>query len=298
MARRLPPLSTLPSFEAAARHLSFSKAAEELHVTHGAVSRAIRHLEDQLGTQLFVRATRSVKLTPAGSAYAAEVRDALDRLASATRATAVQESSNVLNVSTLDAFASKWLVPRLFRFRRAHGDIDVRLSTSEKLANFVSDGMDVAVRYGRGRYPNLRADLLMEEDAFPVCSPKLLTGPHPLRTPADLKYHTLIHDDFHIDWAMWLRTAGIDGVDPHRGPSFYSSDHALQAAIQGDGVVLGRGPLVRDDIARGLLVRPFEFSLPAQSAYYVVYPPRALQDPKVKAFRDWLLAEAVGETFR
>jgi len=294
MARRLPPLSTLPSFEAAARHLSFSKAAEELHVTHGAVSRAIRHLEDQLGARLFVRGTRSVKLTPAGSTFAAEVRDALDRLAAAARAASVQDASNVLNVSTLDAFASKWLVPRLFRFRRVCGDIDVRLSTSEKLANFVSDNIDIAVRYGRGRYPGVTAELLMEDEAFPVCSPKLLEGPHPLRTPQDLKHHTLIHDDFHIDWATWLRAAGIEGVDPHRGPAFYSSEHALQAAIQGEGVVLGRGPLVRDDLVKGVLVRPFALSLPAELAYYVAYLPRALQDPKVKAFRDWLKEEAAG----
>lgn len=292
MARRLPPLTTLPSFEAAARHLSFSKAAEELHVTHGAVSRAIRHLEDRLGVRLFVRETRAVRLTPVGAAYAADVREALDHLAGATIAATGQQTSGVLNVSTLDSFAAKWLVPRLFRFRRLHGDIDVRLSTTEKLANFVSDGLDIGIRYGRGRYPDLKAELLLEEDVSPVCSPKLLEAPHPLRTPADLKHHTLIHDDFHIDWAVWLRTAGVEGVDPYRGPTFYSSGHAVQAAIMGDGVALGRSALVADDLAAGRLVQPFSFHLPAGQAYYVVYPPRALQRYKVKAFRDWLVAEA------
>jgi LysR family glycine cleavage system transcriptional activator len=266
MPRRLPPLNALPSFEAAARHLSFSKAADELHVTHGAVSRAVRHLEDQLGAKLFVRATRSVRLTAIGASYAAEVRDVLDHLAAATIAATGQQSSGMLNVSTLDSFAAKWLVPRLFRFRRAHADVEVRLVTSERLADFVSDGIDIAVRYGRGQYPGLKAELLMEEGVFPVCSPKLLEGPHPLRAPADLKHHTLIHDDFHIDWSMWLRTAGVEGVDPHRGPRLHSSDHAVQAAVQGEGVVLGRSGLVGDDLAAGRLVRPFTLSLPAELA--------------------------------
>jgi LysR family glycine cleavage system transcriptional activator len=298
MSRRLPPLNALPSFEAAARHLSFSKAADELHVTHGAVSRAVRHLENRLGVQLFVRATRSVRLTPIGSSYAAEVRQALDHLAAATIATTEQPSSGVLNASTMDSFAAKWLVPRLFRFRRAHGGIDVRLSTSEKLADFVSDGIDIAIRYGHGQYTGLKSELLMKEDVSPVCSPKLLEGPHPLRTPADLKHHTLIHDHFHIDWAMWLRIAGIEGVDPHRGPTFHSSEHAVQAAVQGEGVVLGRSALVGDDLAAGRLVRPFAFRLPARLAYYVAYPPRALQRHKVKVFRDWLFAEVAGEAPR
>lgn len=298
MARRLPPLNTLPSFEAAARHLSFSKAADELHVTHGAVSRAIRHLEEHLGVRLFVRATRSVRLTAVGSAYANEIREALDRIAAATVTTRGPQSSGALNVSTLDSLAAKWLVPRLFRFRRAHGDIDVRLSTSEKLADFVSDGIDIVIRYGRGQYPGLEVELLLEEDVFPVCSPAFLQGPNPLRTPADLVHHTLIHDDFHIDWAMWLRTAGVEGVDPHRGPAYHSSEHAVQAAVLGEGIVLGRSALVADDLAEGRLVRPFEFRLPAGLAYYVAYPPRSLQHHKVKAFRDWLFAEVAGESPR
>src|SRR5262245_12380423 len=290
MRRGLPPLNTLPSFEAAARHLSFSKAAEELHVTHGAVSRSIRHLEQFLGVQLFVRATRAVRLTAAGAAYAADVRQGLERLLAATLTINGQHSS-ILNVSTLDSFASKWLVPRLFKFRRAYGDIDVRLSTSEKLADFISDGIEVAVRYGRGQYPGVHTELLMQEDLSPVCSPQLLQGPHPLRTPEDLKFHTLIHNDFPIDWAMWLRMAGVDGVDPHKGPSFYSSEHVVQAAVQGDGVALGRSSLVDDDIAAGRLVRPFEIRLSAGLAYYLVYPPAALKRPKIRNFRDWIITE-------
>src|SRR3990170_2782178 len=254
MSQQLPPLTTLRSFEASARLLSFSKAADELHVTHGAVSRAVRHLEDHVGVKLFKRSVRAVNLTPTGAAYAASVRDVLGRLATATAVIMDQQSMGVLNISTLDSFAAKWLIPRLFRFRQAHGDIEVRLATSEKLADFVNDGIDIAIRYGSGRYAGVKAELLMREDVFPVCSPLLLKGPHPLKSAADLKHHTLIHDSFEIDWAMWLKTAGVEGVDPHRGPRFESSDHAVQAAIQGEGVVLGRSALVADDLQAGRLV--------------------------------------------
>ena len=296
MSRQLPPLTTVRSFEAAARLLSFSKAADELHVTHGAVSRAVRHLEDHVGVKLFNRSVRAVNLTPTGASYARSVRDALDRLAAATAVIMDQQSMGVLNISTLDSFAAKWLIPRLFRFRQAHGGIEVRLGTSEKLADFVNDGIDIAIRYGSGRYPGIKAELLMREEVFPVCSPLLLKGPHPLKSAADLKHHTLIHDAFEIDWAMWLKTAGVEGVDPHRGPRFESSDHAVQAAVQGEGVVLGRSALVADDLRAGRLVRPFSMGLPADLAYYVAYPVQTAQRPKVRAFRDWLFEEVTRAT--
>jgi LysR family glycine cleavage system transcriptional activator len=246
MPRRLPPLNALPSFEAAARHLRFSRAADELHVTHGAVSRAVRNLEDHLGVRLMIRASRSVRLTPIGASFAAEIRNVLEHLAAAM-STATGQTSAIVAVSTIDSFAARWLMPRLFRFRRVHGDVDVRVATSERLADFVSDGIDIAIRCGAGKYPGLSAELLMQEDHFPVCSPKLLKGRHPLRKPADLAR---------------------------------------------EGVVLGRSALVADELAAGRLVRPFDLSLPAGFAYYLVYPPRALQRPSVKAFRDWLMAEA------
>jgi LysR family glycine cleavage system transcriptional activator len=288
-------MNSLKSFDAAARYLSFSKAAEELHLTHGAVSRAIRQLEDYLGTDLFKRATRSVSLTAAGATYAASIRDVLDRLAAATAEMKEGKLAGVLTVSTLDSFAAKWLVPRLFRFRRAHADIDVRLLTTQRLVDFATEEVDMAIRMGRGRWTGVQVDLLMEEDLSPVCSPALLEGPHPLRQLEDLKYHTLIHDDFPIDWTMWLKAAGVEGIDTRRGPTFNSSELALQAAIQGEGVVLGSSVLADDDIAAGKLVRPFAFSLPADLAYYIAYPPKAVGKPKVKAFRDWLLAEVKRE---
>ncbi|TWT13099.1 transcriptional regulator GcvA [Reyranella sp. CPCC 100927] len=297
MRRRLPPLSTLPSFEATARLLSFSRAADELGVTHGAVSRAVRNLEDQLGVRLMIRATRSVRLTPAGVSFAAEVADALERLAVAA-STAAGRSSSIVNVSTIDSFAARWLMPRLPRFRRAHSGIDVRVSMSERLADFVNDGIDLAIRCGGGRYPGMTSELLMTEDHFPVCSPKLLQGRRPLRSPADLLRHTLLHDVFTVDWAVWLQSAGIEHVHSQRGPTFLSSDHAIQAAVRGEGVILGRSALIADELASGRLVRPFEFKLPASFAYYAVYPARALKRASVKAFRDWLIAEARTEAKR
>lgn len=291
MPRKLPPLSPLPSFEAAARLLSFSRAAEELHVTHGAVSRAIKSLEEQLGVLLFERDTRSVRLTPVGESYAYAVREVLERLALATAMVTARHLDSTLTVSTSGGFAGKWLVPRLYRFHQAHSDIDVRVSTTGKLTNFLGDGIDIAIRYGSGDYPGLTAEYLTGEEVFPVCSPRLLEGAHPLRSPEDLRHHTLIRDTYPIDWASWLASAGVDGVNPDGGLTFDFYTFAVEAAIKGEGVALGRTLLVADDLAAGRLIRPFDHSLPARGSYYVVYPPAALRQRKVKWFRDWLFAE-------
>ncbi|MER8694494.1 transcriptional regulator GcvA [Mesorhizobium opportunistum] len=295
MPRRLPPLTALPAFDAAARHLSFSKAAEELNVTHGAVSRAIRNIEDRLGIQLFDRGTRSVRLTPVGTAYAAEVGKALDQIAAATIAATPDRSMRVLNVSTSDGFAGRWLVPRLHRFHRANADIDVRLSTSGVFADFVSDGIDIAIRYGRGDYTGVTVEFLADEEVFPVCSPELLTGEHPLRRPEDLRHHKLIHDAFRIDWAAWLDQAGVTDVDAKRGVRFDSATFAVEAAVHGEGVLLGRSALVSADLAAGRLVRPFDLALKSAARYYVVYPEGALRQKKIRAFRDWLFAEIAAD---
>jgi len=294
MPRKLPPLTTLPSFEAAARLLSFSKAADELHVTHGAISRAIKTLEDRLGVLLFERGTRAVSLTAVGEPYARAVREALDQLALATTVATTRLSNSTLNVSTSDGFAGRWLVPRLYRFHRTHDDIDVRVATTGKLTNFLGDGIDVAIRYGAGNYPGLTSEFLTGEDVSPVCSPRLLEGAHPLRSPGDLKYHTLIHDSFPIDWAAWLASTGVEGVDPHGGISFDSATFALEAAAQGEGVALGRSTLITADLAAGRLVRPFGHALKSPSSFYLVYPPDAIRQRKVRTFRDWLLAESGG----
>jgi LysR family glycine cleavage system transcriptional activator len=194
-----------------------------------------------------------------------------------------------LNVSTSDGFAGRWLVPRLYRFHRDHDDIDVRVSTTGKLTNFLADGIDVAIRYGGGSYPGLTSEFLTGEEIFPVCSPNLLEGAHRLRTPDDLKYHTLIHHGF--PWAAWLESAGVEGVDTNSGITFDSTSFAMESAAQGEGVVLGRTMLVAADLASGRLVRPFGHAMKSPSSFYVVYPPDAIRQRKVKAFRDWLLSE-------
>jgi LysR family glycine cleavage system transcriptional activator len=288
-------LTTLPAFDAAARHSSFTKAAAELHVTHGAISRAVRNLEEHLGVRLFERATRAVHLTPAGVAYAAEVSTALDRIGAATLIATATRSAGVLNVSTSDGFAGRWLVPRLHRFHRAHRDIDVRLSTSGKLTDFIRDGIDIAIRYGAGGYEGVVAEWLADEEVSPVCSPELLKGKHPLRSPRNLRHHRLIHDNFRIDWATWLKRAGLDDIDPGRGLKFDSAAYAVEAAVQGEGVLLGRSALVSADLAAGRLVRPFELALKSRWKYYVVYPEGALRHTKVRAFRDWVFREMAAD---
>lgn len=298
MARKLPPLTTLPAFDAAARLLSFTKAASELNVTHGAISRAVRHLEDMLGMRLFERGTRSVRLTAEGAAYAAEIGAALDRISVATMATAASKSSGVLNVSTSDGFAGRWLVPRLNRFHRAYPEIDVRLSTTGALTDFIRDGIDIAIRYGEGNYDKAACELLMEEDVSPVCSPELLQGSHPLRTPEDLRHHRLIHDNFRIGWSTWLQAAGLYGIDHTSGVRFETAAYAVEAAVQGEGVLLGRSALVSADLAVRRLVRPFDLALKSRWSYYVVYPEGALRHRKVRAFRDWLFSETAADAQR
>jgi LysR family transcriptional regulator, glycine cleavage system transcriptional activator len=295
MPRKLPPLTALPAFDAAARHLSFTKAAAELNQTHGAISRAVRNIEERLGIQLFERGTRAVRLTPVGSAYATEIAAALDRIGAATIVATAPRSAGVLNVSTSDGFAGRWLVPRLHRFHRANRDIDVRLSTSGVHADFISDGIDIAIRYGEGDYEGVVSEFLADEDVSPVCSPELLQGKHALRSPDDLRHHTLIHDNFRIDWATWLRQAGVDDINADRGVRFDSATFAVEAAVHGEGVLLGRSALVSADLAAGRLVRPFDLALMSRWKYYVVYPNGALRQRKVKAFRDWLLEEMAAD---
>lgn len=295
MSRKLPPLTALPAFDAAARHLSFTRAAAELNLTHGAISRAIRNLEDRLGLLLFERGTRSMKLTPAGADYAAEVAAALDRISAATIIATAPRAAGILNVSTSDGFAGRWLVPRLHRFHRANRDIDVRLSTSGVLADFVRDGIDIAIRYGTGTYDGVEAELLSEEEVFPVCSPRLLEGDHPLQAPDDLRHHTLIHDNFRIDWAAWLHHVGLEGIDARSGLSFDSATYAVEAAVHGEGVLLGRSALVSAEMAAGRLICPFDIRMKSRSKYYVVYLASALRQKKVRAFRDWLFAEMAAD---
>ena len=299
MSRRLPPLNSLRAFEAAARHLSFKKAAEELHVTPAAVSHQIRTLEEYCGAQLFHRLARALRLTEAGQAALPPLREGFDKLAEAAEAMRAGERADILTVSVAPSFGAKWLIPRLDRFRAMHPEFDVRIDASYTLVNFAADGVDVALRFGRGVYRNLRSECLMAEVSLPVCSPRLLERDPPLRRPEDLRHHTLLHvqwrteDDAALSWRMWLRAAGVEGVDAERGPRFSIEGMALEAAIAGQGVALASAALVDGDLKAGRLVRPFPASLSQATAfsYYLVYPEAKSGDPKVMAFRDWVLAE-------
>ena len=264
---RLPPLNALRAFEAAARHLSFLKAAEELHVTPGAVSQQVKSLEDQLGLALFRRLPRGVLLTDAGQLYGKRLGQIFEEIRRATAEIVRDKDLSGLTVSTMLSFAARWLIPRLGSFNLAHPDITVRVLADGRLTDFATEDVDLALRYGHGNYPGLHVELIFPETVFPVCSPALMAGPHPLLSFDDLRHHTLLHDVFTVDWAIWLHSASFDDVDPHRGPTFLSSDHAIQAALRGEGVVLGRSALVADDLGAGRLVRPFALSLPAGFAY-------------------------------
>ena len=293
--RRLPPLNALRAFEAAARHLSFTRAAGELHVTQAAISHQIKALEEWLGMALFKRQNRALLLTDAGQAYLPPLREAFDRIQDATARLQARDRSGALTVSTFTSFAAKWLVPKLGRFAAAHPDIEVRLAINDALVDLVSDTVDVGIRYGSGDWRGLRAERLMTEVVFVVCSPRLLEGPAPLRRPEDLRHHTMLHDDLPEDWDTWLEAAGVGGIKARRDLAFNHSEMVLQAAIDGLGVALGRSVLVADDLAAGRLVKPFDLELPTQAAYYLVCLEGTQDRPKVKAFRDWVMAEVARE---
>jgi LysR family glycine cleavage system transcriptional activator len=288
----LPPLNGLRAFEAAARHLSFTEAARELNVTQTAISHQIRRLEDRLGVALFRRRHKSLTLTAAGESYLPAVRQAFDGLRAATDTLLRRERRRALTVATIASFAVKWLVPRLSHFHQQHPDIEVRVTTGTALTDFRRDDVDLAIRYGLGQWPGLDAVPLVREDVFPVCSPALRDGRPGLRRPQDLAHHTLIHLTIAPDdWRVWFTAFGIEGIDPTRGPSFDLQLSAIQAAVDGLGVMLGRTALVGDDLAAGRLVAPFDLVLPAGAAYYVVTPPETADEPRVRAFREWLLSE-------
>lgn len=291
---RLPPLTSLKAFEAAARHLSFTRAAEELHVTQAAVSHQVKALEDFLGQPLFMRLTRALELTPAGEGYAPVLKEAFESIERATRRLMEdQDRQGVLNVSVSPTFLSRWLIPRLAGWQEAHPEIELRLVSTPKLADFVRDGVDVAIRHGRGVWPGLTAIRLFQARSVPVASPKLLNGPTPLKVPDDLARHTLLHDLVEPDnWRIWLMAAGVKDIDPDRGMRFGTGAEAIQAAVEGAGVALARRALIRRDIEEGRLTVPFAIPTPKNFAFYLVFPDGAAKRPKVKAFCDWALAEA------
>ena len=297
---RLPGLSAFSTFAAAARHQSFTRAAQELGVTPAAVSYLIRELEIQLGVKLFHRTKRIVRLTDAGEMLNATVANALEAIGRAVERVRDAGGQPRLKVTATPGFAMKWLVPRLNGFLERFPDVDVRIDMSRRPVDFAREDMDIAIRFGTGRYPGLQVDRLMSDTVYPICSPKLLKGPRPLRHPRDLRHFTLIHVDWQAlgetwpTWEMWMASAGVTGIDTARGIHFDQGVMAIQAAIDGHGVALGDSSLTAVDLAQGRLVRPFELALnaPAQFAYWIVVPPHTAERPLVVAFREWLLTEA------
>jgi LysR family glycine cleavage system transcriptional activator len=301
MAYRLPPLNSLRAFEAAARHMSFQKAAQELSVTPSALSYQIRQLEGFLQVPLFLRLNRAVRLTDAGQRIAPGIHDAFERLAEAMGCLNGPAPANVLTISTGPAFAAKWLSPRLHKFLERYPEIDIRISASIRLTDFRSDEVDVSIRFGGGNYSGLHVERLADEHVLPLVSPRLLEQFGGRLEPKDLGRIALLHDDSAnfmtnaVNWADWLRRARITDVDSTRGPRFSHADHALEAALDGAGIVLGRLTLSMRDIASGRLVAPFDLMVPAQAGFYFCCLPERLAEPKIKAFRDFLFSEIAAE---
>lgn len=309
----MPPLNALRAFESAARHLSFRKAAEELHVTPAAVSHQIKILEDQIGIQLFRRLTRAVELTEAGRSFLPKLSEAFEVLAQAVNKVRAHEKTGALSVNVPPSFAAKWLMPRLHRFVTAYPDIDIRISASMRLVDTRrqdgsygypdehdrSGDFDIDIRFGSGQYPKHRVDKLFNVSFTPLCSPRLLEGLRPLKKPADLRYHLLLHDelpdisDGWPNWATWLAAAGVADVDAERGPHFNHPILGLEAAVDEMGVALGVKELAAYDLAAGRLVAPFDLVMEIDSAYYLVVEESSADSPKVKVFREWLLKEAI-----
>ena len=297
--RKLPPLNSLRCFEVAARCGSFTRAAAELLVTPAAVGQQVRQLEDFMGVQLFRRENRALVLTPAGESCLPGIREGFAMLASAVSQIKPRGgNTRRLTVSVAPSFAAKWLLPRLSGFESQHPDVDVHVDASMLLADLRESGVDLAIRYGAGQYPGLRVERLIGEEVFPVCSPDLLKGENPLNTPADLKAHTLLHDDSPDNdascpnWSMWLRAAGVKGVDASRGSRFGQSSFVLEAAVLGRGVALAKSTIAAADLAAGRVVRLFDVGTPLAFAYFLVYPEAATLAPNVAAFREWLFGQA------
>jgi LysR family transcriptional regulator, glycine cleavage system transcriptional activator len=297
MKQRLPSLNGLRAFEAAARHLSFTKAADDLNVTQTAVSHQIKRLEDELGLQLFIRRNRRLLLTEAGQDYLPAVRAAFEGLHDATARLYRRDESGTLVVATMAPFAMKWLVPRLAGFQQANPDISVRITTGNESTDFARDDVDLAIRWGRGDWPGLRVDHLVGEAVFPICSPELRDGPPRLERPEDLAGVTLLHANiWPQDWRMWLTAVGVaDKVDASKGLEFEDELTAMEAAIDGQGVAIGWSTLIERELESGRLVVPFDISLGDQGAYYIVVPEETAERAKIAVFRDWLLNATRGE---
>lgn len=297
MLRRLPPLNALKVFEAAARSESFTRAAEELFVTQGAVSHQVKALEATLGIKLFNREHQRLVLTEAGREYLAVVRDALDRIAVGTDRLVQRQNSGVLTVSTSPDFAAKWLVYRLGRFAEAHPDIDLRVSATMHHVDFAREEVDLAVRHGDGNWAGLDVVRLCSEQLFPVCAPKLVSGRNRIAKASDLLKFPLLRLDDSTTWMRWFEAAGVTDPVAH-GPVMNRVSMLIDAAVDGQGVALARTALAAWDLINGRLVRPIDVALRMSNTYWIVCPKVTSSVPKIATFRNWLLAEAADDTRR
>jgi len=294
---KLPPLAPLRSFEAAARHLSFTRAAEELHVTQGAVSQQVKQLEAYLGFPLFHRRPRRLELTSEGRALNEAVGSALRQIADRTESLKASHGSGPVTVSVVPSFAAKWLIPRLTAFRREHPDIAVRVDAEHRRVDLRAGEVDLAVRFTGGSLAGLHVEEMFRDRVFPVCSPDLVRDGRAPRKLEDLRHVTLLHDnaalwdDSASDWEYWIRAVGVAGVDARSGPGFSQGDMVLQAAILGDGIALTRSSLAELDVESGRLVKPLDVSIPCPWAHYLVCLEEVLGRPHVREVHDWLLAE-------
>jgi LysR family glycine cleavage system transcriptional activator len=285
---RLPNFSALRAFEAAARHQNFSRAAEELHLTHGAISHQVRALEEELGTPLFVRNGRHVKVTPDGLRFAHQLAKAFNDIATAADALRPASGSRRLTVSSIPSFAARWLAPRLGQFIDQHPDVEVVLQASGQLQDLVRDAVDVGIRFGRGHYPGMVVQRLMGDVYYPVVSPSYRGGRLPA-TPAQLEQACLLRSV--EPWTPWFRAAGLPLAEPSGGVMFEDLSMLVRSAVDGNGVALVRHVVAMQEIASGQLVRLFDIATPCPDEYYFVSPPAAAVKPQVQAFRAWLLAE-------
>jgi LysR family glycine cleavage system transcriptional activator len=287
--RRLPNLAALRAFEAAARHQNFSRAAEEVHVTHGAISHQVRALEEELGVALFTRHGKRIAITAEGERFAAILRESLGDIAAAADALRADAKQMRLTITALPSFAARWLSPRLGRFIEQHPDLEVMLQSSNHLTDFVRESVDVGIRFGRGNYPGLAVEKLMDDCYYPMASPRFNGGKLP-RTPQKLVRSTLLRCDGEL-WLPWFRAAGLDWPEPTAGLVFQDSSMLVRAAAEGHGIALARNVIALTELASGELVRLFDTTIPCEHAYFFVCPPEALQKPQVKAFREWLFDE-------
>ena len=289
MDPRIPATQALRALEAVARTGSLTKAAAAMHVTHGAISHQLKGLEDDLGVRLIERAGRGIRLTDEGERFAGRVRAALTDLAEAVREITEHSNPRQLRVSVMPSFAARWLLPRIGRFLAANPDIDLDVRASMTLVDFRRDDVDAALRYGGGHYPGVVSEHLLDDVYYPVCSPRLGGGRLPKR-PAEISRYLLLRSEDEF-WQPWFRAAGLDWPEPARGPIFNDASHLMQAAVDGQGIALARSSLIGNDIANGVLVRLFDLEVPSAFRYYLVYPPRLADSPKLQRFRAWLREE-------